>query len=496
MSGDAARGIARAEQIGDALAVAGEPIGRQLGEAAAGERDDRFAGGPRTQHVGGRRTGASDAPAGAGAGLYAGLAAGIEAEIERQAIIVDVQPGREPALQREIAMGVAAQLIGAARGGLLEPGGERDRLRRSEPRRTVGPQAELAAQARDERLLRALVADRDRAASEGDEPTALDPRSRRIAVDDDRLDDEHVALAPHADLQPRLLAAARRRESLRLDLGRDPAFEGGQDLRHEQGEVAVAEEASARQIRELAPREPILGHRMQRPTRGQHDAVSEHALDPAILLDEEPHAARRVDDAGDEAEPFALDPDGPIVEKDRIRLREPPEQRREGRGRGRVGGAGGESLLDREVGGGRDEVGAALVTGGDGGEPAGQRRSAALELDRALEHQMASLVAQHVDDAPHTRAPLGQCRAGFLLAAQRDHAGGDVFAGSSAPAQLHSQARSSRWSVTCGAPRPARATTRNTISFAARDSICTLSPRASSTPRDQTLRSHSSWTAS
>jgi len=347
---------------------------------------------------------------------------GVDLEIDGEQIVVDLDRGREVAAKLEIVVAATDDLHRR----ILEARGEDDRIARGQARGDSGPQTQFAAQSRDRFVLGGLYADRNFSSPEMDQSTGVDPRDRRVSVDQRRVDGEAQTLALYFDPDARSFSATRGRELLRFDSQRDAFFEIRDDLGHEQGEIVVTIEAAARQVRELAAGQLVGRERMQRVVR-EDKAVSEGAFDAPVLLHEESHAARCVDDSADQAKGFGFDLDRLPVQEHALGSRELVEQIRDVGSPSGVGGAACEYALDRDVRGGRDEIGAAAVAGGDRGQAALQGRALALELDGAGHAQVPRTILEFVDDASLAFALGRKFLAGLLGTAKRDHTGGDVL---------------------------------------------------------------------
>ena len=260
------------------------------------------------------------------------------------------------------------------------------------------------------------------------EATRVDTGDRRVSVDQRGKDPETVAFA--GDLEPDLRSGTPSggRQLLGLDENGDALLQVRDYLGDQLRDALVSEESTPRQVGELASRQLIGCEGMQRVAE-LDDPVAKGTNDPLVLLDEEAHPIRGVDDPRDQPNRFGLDTDRLAVESDEGALCEAVHHRREIRPGGRVGGPRGELAIDGDVGRRGDERRADLLSARRSGEAASQDGALALVFDQPGQPELALAIFEGVDDAalflPLRRKPV----ATLARAANGDDGRGDVVAG-------------------------------------------------------------------
>ncbi len=414
------------EEVGDAGAVAREPVDRERSPAAVVERHQGEPVLPGAEHGGG--VGA----AGRGA---VGLAFGLQLERDVEAIVLDVEARHQRALAEELAGGG----LGAPALPRLQLLGEADGLDAVEVDPAARHQVQLVAEALGEDPLQGLVA-AGHALAEHHQAAVVDAGLGRIAVDDGGGHRERVLALREVDRQAGPGGAAGLGEAPRLDLDGHALLEAGQHLAHELAQGRGREAQLAGELLQAGPGEVGLAEGVE-GVAGAGDAGDHDVADARIALDHQRHAVVEVADHRAGHDHLARGPDGLAVEA-HVRRGEGAEDVGDAVGGEPAGLPAAHDAVDGDV----------LVRGQEGapGDPAGggaRQRDAEQLLapvgadHHATQRERAALAGEPVakpGDRPPRRGrrsrlgggagrrTLRTCRVGGLV--QGDDGGGDVGA--------------------------------------------------------------------
>ncbi len=397
-----ARGLAGGQQIGQAPAEAREPVGRQRGEAAAVEGDQRLAGAPGAKHA---------------LGLGPALAAlQLGAELEFEPRVAGRKTRHERGCSEEGVVGVAAQQAVPA----AQPLREAHRLLPLEPHTVPRQQLELVLKPAREQALLVLVAHGHRAAAQRHEAPRVDPGDGRIAVHEGGEHRERLALARDLHGEPWTFAH-RAWQAPRAHLHGHAPLESGEHLGQQLGDVIGLEAAAgASQILELAAGERSRCERVQRVAAEGH-RVLELLGDRLLARHAQAKAAALVLEHPDPSDGRRRRAHRRAVELHVGALGELSEQRHQHAARDAAAALGAQRLLRSEVPLRGHELRALDAARGHGGERRGERLLVLAAHHHPLEREAGALAGEAVADpagrllGPWQRATLA------ARAAQRDH---------------------------------------------------------------------------
>ena len=259
-----------------------------------------------------------------------------------------------------------------------------------------------------------------------DEPSAVDARARRVAVDQGGQHGQLVALATHLHANARRLADGGR-QPLRLDVDRKSLAKRGQHLGDELGDLVCGVVGAGDELLALATGERRLAHRPQR-IAAQRDAVGEGVSDGRVRDDGQAEPLAVIDESRAGQHRLAVRANRTAIELQILAMDQPAQQRSHDRAPQPAVAVGAERQLDRQVGLGGDELRAVDTARRQRGQRRSQRVLSIFGDDDAFERQRLAVRGEAVAHVAGAGAGRGRRLPRFSRPAPGDQRRGNVLA--------------------------------------------------------------------